>query len=71
MIRGMVDGLAARLAEAPDDADGWNRLIRSYAVLGDREAAQRALTDARAALAGQASSLAGLAQTSVELGLEN
>lgn len=45
-IRGMVEGLAARLAEQPDDAQGWRMLARSYGVLGERakaaEAAQRA-----------------------------
>lgn len=35
MIRGMVDGLAARLAESPQDAPGWARLIRARLVLGD------------------------------------
>ena len=46
MIRGMVDGLAARLAEQPDDAEGWRMLARSYGVLGETaqaaEAAQQA-----------------------------
>lgn len=42
-IRSMVEGLAARLEEQPDDPDGWLRLARSYAVLGEREAAQGAL----------------------------
>jgi cytochrome c-type biogenesis protein CcmH len=45
-IRGMVEGLAARLAEQPDDAQGWRMLARSYGVLGERakaaEAARRA-----------------------------
>jgi cytochrome c-type biogenesis protein CcmH len=44
-IRAMVDGLAARLSENPDDPDGWVRLVRSYAVLGDtarREATLKA-----------------------------
>ena len=35
MIRGMVDGLAARLKINPDDPEGWVRLVRAYAVLGD------------------------------------
>jgi cytochrome c-type biogenesis protein CcmH len=39
MIRGMVDGLAARLAREPDDADGWARLGRAYVVLGERDRA--------------------------------
>lgn len=35
MIRGMVDGLAARLKNEPDDIAGWQRLARSYGVLGE------------------------------------
>ena len=35
MIRGMVEGLAARLEENPDDPQGWRRLAQSYAVLGE------------------------------------
>ncbi len=33
-IAEMVDKLAARLAQRPDDAEGWTMLARSYAVLG-------------------------------------
>jgi cytochrome c-type biogenesis protein CcmH len=33
MIRGMVNGLAARLKENPDDLAGWRRLGRAYMVL--------------------------------------
>ena len=47
-IRSMVDGLAARLEENPDDLEGWLRLIRAYQVLGETErataAVQRAAT---------------------------
>ncbi|MCF6370487.1 c-type cytochrome biogenesis protein CcmI [Rhizobium halophilum] len=43
MIRGMVEGLASRLQEEPDDLDGWLQLIRSYSVLGDKEKAIEAL----------------------------
>jgi cytochrome c-type biogenesis protein CcmH len=39
MVRDMVDRLAARLQSAPDDFDGWMRLGRSYAVLGERDKA--------------------------------
>ena len=39
MIRSMVDRLAARLEENPNDAEGWIRLMRSRMVLGDRDAA--------------------------------
>jgi cytochrome c-type biogenesis protein CcmH len=47
MIQGMVQGLAARLKENPNDAQGWARLIRSYAVLGDRAKMNAALDEAR------------------------
>lgn len=42
MIRGMVDRLAARLDETPDDIDGWLRLARARAVLGDHQEASAA-----------------------------
>lgn len=42
-IEGMVDGLAARLADQPDDLAGWSQLVRSYAALGDRNQAERSL----------------------------
>jgi cytochrome c-type biogenesis protein CcmH len=38
-IQGMIDKLAARLKEQPDDADGWAMLGRSYAVLGQPQQA--------------------------------
>lgn len=50
-IRGMVDSLATRLAAAPDDPEGWVRLVRSYAVLGDTAKRDEALTAARARFA--------------------
>lgn len=39
MIRGMVDGLAARLEQTPDDLQGWRMLGRSYQVLGELDKA--------------------------------
>lgn len=51
MIAGMVSGLAARLEEQPNDPDGWVMLIRSYATLGQAEAAQTAYETARAQFA--------------------
>jgi cytochrome c-type biogenesis protein CcmH len=48
MIQGMVDGLAARLKSNPDDPDGWVRLVRAYAVLGDSAKRDEAYASARA-----------------------
>lgn len=42
-IRSMVERLATRLEEQPDDFDGWLRLARAYAVLGERDQAETAL----------------------------
>jgi cytochrome c-type biogenesis protein CcmH len=50
MIRGMVDGLAAKLKQDGSDPVGWLRLIRAYIVLGERDKALLALDEARAAV---------------------
>jgi len=42
MIRGMVERLADRLQREPGDVDGWLRLGRAYAVLGERQKALEA-----------------------------
>lgn len=49
MIRGMVDGLAARLDSEPGDVEGWLRLIRAYKVLGEDAKAADAASKAAAA----------------------
>jgi len=43
MIRGMVESLDAKLKEDPRNFEGWMRLIRSYAVLNDKDRAVDAL----------------------------
>ncbi len=47
MVQDMVAGLAARLADNPQDLEGWLLLIRSYAVMDDTKAARDALAGAR------------------------
>jgi cytochrome c-type biogenesis protein CcmH len=49
MVRAMVDRLAERLQDNPNDADGWLRLARAREVLGEAEAAREALRRAVAA----------------------
>jgi cytochrome c-type biogenesis protein CcmH len=36
----MVNRLAERLKENPDDLAGWQRLAKAYAVLGEKEKAE-------------------------------
>jgi cytochrome c-type biogenesis protein CcmH len=68
-IATMVAGLAARLKTNPDDAPGWQRLVRAYAVLGDKDKARAALADARKAANGRSDQLAALAAEQKALGL--
>jgi cytochrome c-type biogenesis protein CcmH len=49
-IEGMVDGLAARLAQQGGSLDEWQRLIQARMVLNQRDKAANALADARKAL---------------------
>jgi cytochrome c-type biogenesis protein CcmH len=51
MIRSMVTRLADRLKQDGSDVAGWERLLRAYMVLGDRDKAHAAAADARRALA--------------------
>jgi len=69
-IGAMVSSLAARLKAHPKDAEGWQRLVRAYAVLGDAAKAQAALSDARSALKGDAAGTARLALEARQLKLE-
>lgn len=68
-IRQMVDGLAARLNETPNNLTGWIMLIRSYRVLGEMDRAQQALASAQKAFANDASAQTTLDGVKTELGL--
>jgi cytochrome c-type biogenesis protein CcmH len=46
-VRSMVERLAARLEESPEDPEGWLRLARAYRVLGEGEKSAAALAEAR------------------------
>lgn len=48
MIQGMVASLAAKLDANPDDPEGWVKLVRAYAVLGDTARRDAAYASARA-----------------------
>jgi len=69
MIEGMVATLDARLRENPADIDGWERLIRSYVVLGRQDDARGALERAVEGLKGDADNLARVKDFAAGLGI--
>ena len=70
MIRGMVQRLADRLHANGKDVDGWMRLVRAYAILGDRDKAKDAAADARRALSDQPDQIKRIDDLVKGLGLE-
>jgi cytochrome c-type biogenesis protein CcmH len=70
MIRGMVARLADRLKENGNDFEGWQRLVRAYMVLGERDKAQAAAGDAKRALASDPDKLRQIGDMIKSLGLE-
>lgn len=70
MIRGMVERLATRLKDNGDDVEGWLRLVRAYIVLGERDKAQGALSEARQATAKDAARLKQLNDGVKDLGID-
>ena len=45
-IRAMVDGLAEKLKQQPDDIEGWKRLAQAWLVLGESEKSMAAFEEA-------------------------
>jgi cytochrome c-type biogenesis protein CcmH len=58
MISGMVEGLAARLAETGGPAEDWARLITALGVLGERDRAGAIYAEAREAFGAEPRDLA-------------
>jgi cytochrome c-type biogenesis protein CcmH len=69
MIQSMVERLATRLKQNGDDVEGWLRLVRAYMVMGDRDKANGALSEARQALGGNPERLKQLDAGTKSLGL--
>src|SRR5262249_20406103 len=69
MIRGMVDGLAARLEQSPQDVEGWIKLIRSRVVLGESDRARQALERALAIFDNAPQERSQIAAAARELGI--
>jgi cytochrome c-type biogenesis protein CcmH len=70
MVRGMVERLAERLKADGSDVEGWLRLMRAYAVLGEPDRAKAAAADARRALAADADKARRVDEMLKALGLE-
>ena len=70
MIRGMVARLADKLKEDGRDFEGWQRLLRAYVVLGERDKANAAAADARKAMAGEPDKLRQLGDLIKSMGLD-
>jgi cytochrome c-type biogenesis protein CcmH len=70
MIASMVERLAARLKTDGANIEGWLQLVRAYTVLGDRDKARAAASDARDAVGGDPEKLRRLDELAKGLGLE-
>jgi cytochrome c-type biogenesis protein CcmH len=70
-IRSMVARLADRLKHNGDDIAGWQRLLRAYMVLNERDKAHAAAADARKALAADPAKLRLIEDTIKSLGIES
>ena len=70
MVDSMVSSLDARLRANPDDAEGWQRLIQSYVVLGRSDEAGDALARGLEALGKESEAGRALAEFAAARGVE-
>ncbi|MCD7111043.1 c-type cytochrome biogenesis protein CcmI [Rhizobium sp. DKSPLA3] len=70
MIEGMVASLAAKLKDDPANLEGWQRIIRSYAVLGETAKAEGALREGLAAFPRAGDGGRQLLALAAELGID-
>lgn len=70
MIRGMVAGLAERLATQGGTPEEWARLIRAYGVLGDLDKAALIWTEAKQTFADDPAAMTLLRAEADELGID-
>ncbi len=67
MIETMVEGLAEKLKANPDDIEGWQRLMRSYMVMGRKDDAAAAFDTAQRVLKSDAARLSSIRAFAREL----
>ena len=71
MVRNMVASLDEKLRENPDNLEGWQRLIRSYAVLGDALNARDAVNRAKVVFADNPARSAAIDQLAAQLAIDS
>ena len=69
MIRGMVDGLAERLANEGGGPDEWARLIGALSVLGDTDRARAIWEEARVTFSDNEAAMAMVLSAAIKAGL--
>jgi cytochrome c-type biogenesis protein CcmH len=69
MIETMVAGLAERLKAEPDNMSDWQKLIRSYLVLGKKDEALKALENAQTAFREDSAKQGAIRAFAKDLGL--
>lgn len=69
MVRGMVDGLEAKLKANPDNAQGWIMLMRSRMQLGETGKAAKALQDGLQAFRNDGAASRQLREAAATLGV--
>ena len=69
MIRGMVDGLAEKLKDEPNNPDGWIQLIRSRLVLDEPDKARAALVRAMEVFADKPDTKTRIAEAAKSMGV--
>lgn len=69
MVRGMVDGLEAKLKASPNNPDGWIMLIRSRVQLGEGKKATAALQEAMQAFRNDGAAARQVREAAASLGV--
>lgn len=69
LIRGMVERLAGKLVDNPNDLEGWLRLMQSYQVLNEPQKAKEALATALITFASDAAGTIKIKSKAKELGI--
>lgn len=71
MIQGMVEGLAARLAEDGGTPDEWAQLIRALTVLGEDQRARAVYAEAKRVFGESEDAMTVIFRAGIDSGLEN